>query len=275
MEKLIMCIDYECSLAGIRLPWNAAVSRLNPGSSGEAAKQFLTKERDKLIAEGHLVPPLPSSGKNSSHKIDKSVRGYVREENNPSAVRTLGWKEKYVHPRKNRDTGIIYGSGNYRKAQQQQKNREDAKRMTEDDDIDDMDDMDDMDEPASPTMAMAERKMMRQLAGSRSLQNKSKSVPKKRACVEKWSDDDDYEDFKQASPPKKKKTEKTSKRARPSSASRQLPAPAQESHEVPMASIEQVSPILGHVSPLNSARHNSFAAGPTGQDRYVRHSFDL
>jgi len=75
-EKLILCIQFECQRAGIRLPWADIVRRLNPGSSPEAVLQFLAKERDKLIAEGHFVPPMVGQA-TSTNSIDPSIRGYL------------------------------------------------------------------------------------------------------------------------------------------------------------------------------------------------------
>jgi hypothetical protein len=116
MEKLIMCIQYECQRAKIVLPWGDIVHRLNPGSSGEAAIQFLAKERDKLIAEGHMIPPMQGH-MSDKYKIPKDVRGYVHDESAacPTTCRVLRWDEDYFHPKENKKIpGVVYGSGKYK-----------------------------------------------------------------------------------------------------------------------------------------------------------------
>ncbi|KAH6847929.1 hypothetical protein B0I37DRAFT_405784 [Chaetomium sp. MPI-CAGE-AT-0009] len=48
--------------------------RLHPGSSGSAVTQYLGRMRERLVAEGHLVPPIPGS------VFKRDVRGYVRRD---------------------------------------------------------------------------------------------------------------------------------------------------------------------------------------------------
>ncbi|KAI9053828.1 hypothetical protein LZ554_002776 [Drepanopeziza brunnea f. sp. 'monogermtubi'] len=38
-KAVMLCVQYECHKAGIRIPWDNAVHRLNPGSSGPSAVQ--------------------------------------------------------------------------------------------------------------------------------------------------------------------------------------------------------------------------------------------
>ena len=75
-EKLLLHLQYECQRAKIELPWNSIAHRLHPGSSGAAITQHLTRLRRELVAEGHLVPPLPQS----RGPVDSGIRGYVRED---------------------------------------------------------------------------------------------------------------------------------------------------------------------------------------------------
>jgi len=78
-EKLLLHLHYECIRHKIQLPWDAAAHRLRPGSSGAAIQQHIGRLRRELVAEGHLVPPLPvrPSSKETGH--DPEIRGYVRD----------------------------------------------------------------------------------------------------------------------------------------------------------------------------------------------------
>ncbi|EKD16334.1 hypothetical protein MBM_05628 [Drepanopeziza brunnea f. sp. 'multigermtubi' MB_m1] len=49
-KAIMLCVQYECHKAGIRIPWDKAVHRLNPGSSGPSAVQQLDKLRDTSVA---------------------------------------------------------------------------------------------------------------------------------------------------------------------------------------------------------------------------------
>jgi hypothetical protein len=117
MEKLMLHLQYECQRKGILLPWDKAVHRLSPGSSGTAAQQHINKIRDILIGEGHMVPPLIGKlgSAQSSH-----VRGYIRDEDSsdPSQAKVVNWGE-VVEDRKESlmIPGIIRGSGAYRKVE--------------------------------------------------------------------------------------------------------------------------------------------------------------
>lgn len=76
-EKLLLHIQYECARHKVNIPWDAIAHRLHPGSSGTAVMQHLNRLRKELIAEGHLVPPMPirpAAGETS----DQEIRGYVR-----------------------------------------------------------------------------------------------------------------------------------------------------------------------------------------------------
>ncbi|KAK6583613.1 hypothetical protein PZA11_003343 [Diplocarpon coronariae] len=114
IEKLLLCLQYECHKAQIKLPWDKAVHRLNVGSSGTSALQHLNKTRDTLISEGHITPP--TLGKDTSND-PPTLRGYARDMDAecPTATRALRWSEHVIHPKKNlEDSGVIKGSGNYR-----------------------------------------------------------------------------------------------------------------------------------------------------------------
>ncbi|EKD16335.1 hypothetical protein MBM_05629 [Drepanopeziza brunnea f. sp. 'multigermtubi' MB_m1] len=121
MEKLMLCVQYECHKAGIRIPWDEAVHRLNPGSSGPSAVQHLNKLRDTLVAEGHLIPP--ALGKVT--EADPAwLRGYARDhtKQTPTATRSVPWNEALEHPKVNLVIpGIIKGSGNYRAVPKEQR----------------------------------------------------------------------------------------------------------------------------------------------------------
>ncbi|CZR53698.1 uncharacterized protein PAC_03578 [Phialocephala subalpina] len=116
MEKLLLCIQYECHRDGLLIPWDKIVHRLNPGSSGPSACQMLCKLREVLISEGHFIPP--SLGKQVM-KIDPLVRGYTRDldKAEPWAAKIVYWTDEVDHPTESRtDTNIIRGSGKYRLA---------------------------------------------------------------------------------------------------------------------------------------------------------------
>ncbi|KUJ09065.1 uncharacterized protein LY89DRAFT_318840 [Mollisia scopiformis] len=125
MEKLVLNIQFECHKAGIQLPWDKIVHRLNPGSSGPAATQMLNKMRDILICEGHLIPP--AMGKRTM-KVDPMVRGYVRDltKQDPRAARILYWTEPYENAKYSLDWGTTLGSGQYRKLLKNPKVEEDS-----------------------------------------------------------------------------------------------------------------------------------------------------
>ncbi|KAI9053827.1 hypothetical protein LZ554_002775 [Drepanopeziza brunnea f. sp. 'monogermtubi'] len=121
MEKLILCVQYECHKAGIRIPWDKAVHRLNPGSSGPSAVQQLNKLRDTLVAEGHLIPP--ALGK-ATEADPAWLRGYARDftKDIPTATRSVPWNEALKHPKENLVIpGIVKGSGNYRAIPKEQR----------------------------------------------------------------------------------------------------------------------------------------------------------
>lgn len=113
MDKLVLHIQYECHLANCKIPWDKIAHRLNPGSSGPAIVQFLNKQRDILVAEGHLIPP--NMGK-SKAVYDQTIRGYVRDmaEEVPTRVRALPWNEKYEDKKESLVVpGMTLGSGRY------------------------------------------------------------------------------------------------------------------------------------------------------------------
>ncbi|KAH6622974.1 hypothetical protein F5144DRAFT_623048 [Chaetomium tenue] len=73
-EKLLLNMQYELVQAGVEIPYDRIAHRLRPGSSGSAISQFLGRTRERLVAEGHLVPPVPGS------IFRREVRGYVRRD---------------------------------------------------------------------------------------------------------------------------------------------------------------------------------------------------
>jgi hypothetical protein len=79
MEKLLLFLDYECHMQQVQIPWDDIVRRLQPGSSGPCATQMLLKMRERLVVEGHMVPP----EKTKPHiKPNPKVRGFVRKDSN-------------------------------------------------------------------------------------------------------------------------------------------------------------------------------------------------
>jgi hypothetical protein len=91
-EKLLLHLAFESHLHGIDLPWARAAHRLQPGTSGAAIIQHLARLRERLIAEGHLVPP-PT---NSRVPLPPDhVRGYIRTENSddPHESRPVDFSE--------------------------------------------------------------------------------------------------------------------------------------------------------------------------------------
>lgn len=66
---------YEATTRNIRLPWDNIAHRLHPGLSGNALLQRFQRLRRELIAEGHLVPPLPGRGNSN---MDPEIRGVTR-----------------------------------------------------------------------------------------------------------------------------------------------------------------------------------------------------
>jgi hypothetical protein len=115
IEKLILHLQYEAELAGIKLPWDAAVKRLHPGSKEGAAVQQLAKLRGILLTEGHMVPPKAKVKNKRGIEFKPQIRGYVRPDGaGPYETRVVGWNEKIVDLTKNiENPGIYRGSGRY------------------------------------------------------------------------------------------------------------------------------------------------------------------
>lgn len=114
-EKLLLHLVYECHRDNIKLPWDKAVHRLCPGSSGQSAIQMISKLRDLLITEGHLVPPLMGR---RGVDIDPSIRGYVRDMESEKATdtRLLRFGEFYEDAKESLVVpGTVIGSGNYKR----------------------------------------------------------------------------------------------------------------------------------------------------------------
>ncbi|KAI8720478.1 hypothetical protein NCS52_00493100 [Fusarium sp. LHS14.1] len=94
-DKLLQVLVYECNRAKIRLPWDQVAHRLNPGSSGSSIIQWLGRNRNDLIAEGHIVPPPLSP------RADRTVRGVMRADldgNDTSTTREVLFTEPLYHP---------------------------------------------------------------------------------------------------------------------------------------------------------------------------------
>ncbi|KXJ96992.1 hypothetical protein Micbo1qcDRAFT_211267 [Microdochium bolleyi] len=75
MEQTMLHLVFECTTRNIRLPWDNIAHRLHPGLSGNALLQRFQRLRRELIAEGHLVPPIPGRGNSNT---DPEIRGYTR-----------------------------------------------------------------------------------------------------------------------------------------------------------------------------------------------------
>ncbi|EEU45853.1 uncharacterized protein NECHADRAFT_78769 [Fusarium vanettenii 77-13-4] len=94
-DKLLQVLVYECNRAKIRLPWDQVAHRLNPGSSGSSIIQWLGRNRNDLIAEGHIVPPPLSP------RADRTVRGVMRADldgDDTSTTREVLFTEPLYHP---------------------------------------------------------------------------------------------------------------------------------------------------------------------------------
>lgn len=94
-DKLLQVLVYECNRAKIRLPWDQVAHRLNPGSSGNSITQWLGRNRNDLIAEGHIVPPPLSP------RADRTVRGVMRADldgNDTTTTREVLFTEPLYHP---------------------------------------------------------------------------------------------------------------------------------------------------------------------------------
>jgi hypothetical protein len=114
-EKLMLHLVYECEVAGIKLPWDAAVKRLHPGSKEGAATQHLGKLRTILLTEGHLVPPKARTRNRLAADNSPDIRGYIRPDGaGPYETREVGWDEKIEDLSKSiENPEIIRGSGRY------------------------------------------------------------------------------------------------------------------------------------------------------------------
>jgi hypothetical protein len=128
MEKLLLFLDYECHMQQVQIPWDDIVRRLQPGSSGPCATQMLLKMRERLVVEGHMVPP----EKTKPHiKPNPKVRGFVRKDPNgdPGVVRVVAWNEDLEHPKKSLENpGIVCGSGKYTRGPDGRKSQSGARR---------------------------------------------------------------------------------------------------------------------------------------------------
>ena len=115
IEKLMLHLQYEAELAGIKLPLDAAVKRLHPGSKEGAAIQQLAKLRTILLTEGHMVPPKAKAKNKRGPEYNPQLRGYIRPDGaGPYETRVVGWGEKIVDLSKNiENPGIYRGSGKY------------------------------------------------------------------------------------------------------------------------------------------------------------------
>lgn len=83
---------YELTRQGVAIPYDDIANRLDPGSSGNALIQALNKQRDQLLAEGHLIPPTAQR----DDPLAGIIRGYVRDFNQkcPFVSRVVYWVER-------------------------------------------------------------------------------------------------------------------------------------------------------------------------------------
>jgi hypothetical protein len=73
VEKLLLHMYYELVRHGKAIPFDCIANRLNPGSRGMAVEHFLGRTRERLVAEGHLVPPPVTF-------FEHDIRGFVRRD---------------------------------------------------------------------------------------------------------------------------------------------------------------------------------------------------
>ncbi|KAJ1338138.1 remodeling and spacing factor 1 [Microdochium nivale] len=101
MEQTMLHLVFECTTRNIRLPWDNIAHRLHPGLSGNALLQRFQRLRRELVAEGHLVPPLPGRGNSNT---DPEVRGYTRlDRDGPDleTTRAIRFDEPWLAPQFN------------------------------------------------------------------------------------------------------------------------------------------------------------------------------
>ncbi|KAB5585964.1 hypothetical protein GE09DRAFT_1234777 [Coniochaeta sp. 2T2.1] len=99
-EKLLLCIEYECSRQGIAIPWDDIAHRFHPGSTGAGMGQHFVRIRNIMAAEGHMVPPkLPT--RRDRGQVDSTIRGYIRRGVNEDGIlllRPIKYTEPLEHP---------------------------------------------------------------------------------------------------------------------------------------------------------------------------------
>jgi hypothetical protein len=130
MEKLLLFLEYECHQKSVEIPWDDIVHRLQPGSSGPSATQMLLKMRERLVVEGHMVPPEKTKPHIPPNPL---VRGFVRKDRdpngNPGEVRVVAWNEYLEHPKESiQNPGITCGSGKYTRGPDGRKSQSGARR---------------------------------------------------------------------------------------------------------------------------------------------------
>ncbi|KAK0634759.1 hypothetical protein B0T17DRAFT_649895 [Bombardia bombarda] len=116
-EKLLLNILYECSIRGTSIPWDPIAHRFHPGSTGGALIQYMNRMRGNLIAEGHLVPPVPQKPGSSSQP--EKNRGYIRantDTNDFTTVRPVEWEERMEDPKYNLSDAFEYTQASAQKA---------------------------------------------------------------------------------------------------------------------------------------------------------------
>jgi hypothetical protein len=83
-------------LVGGRMPWERVAKRLaGIKCTGDALKQAMTKRRDLLLAEGHLIPPVLQTNDILSKLV---VRGYTRDltSDDPFTAVSVFWKDVWT-----------------------------------------------------------------------------------------------------------------------------------------------------------------------------------
>lgn len=99
VEKLLLCLEFECNRQGINVPWDDIAHRFHPGATGAGMLQHFARLRSIMAAEGHLIPPKLSTKKDRT-PLDSTIRGYIRSKINDDGVvvvRAIRYTEPLEH----------------------------------------------------------------------------------------------------------------------------------------------------------------------------------